>query len=72
MKRLRRGLRSIIFTMMLFASTPDLEATNGLYFISHGTKSRGMGGVVTSMAQDTFVGLQNPAGMLQLYFKRNI
>lgn len=66
MKRLRRGLRSIILTMMLYASTPSLEATNGLYFISHGAKSRGMGGVVTSLPQDTFVGLHNPAGMLQL------
>lgn len=47
----------------LFAAAPAL-ATNGYFAHGYGMKGKGMGGVGTALAQDSFGGANNPATMV--------
>ena len=39
-------------------------ATNGYFAHGYGIKAKGMGGVATALAQDSFGGANNPASMV--------
>ena len=60
MKRLSRWLVTAAITAGI--ATPSLtHATNGMFLIGYGTKSRGVGGVAIAMPQDSIAGAVNPA-----------
>jgi long-chain fatty acid transport protein len=48
----------------LLAAVPA-AATNGYFAHGYGIKSKGMGGVATALAQDSFGGANNPASMVR-------
>lgn len=60
MKHLSRGLctAAIIAGLAVPAAS---HATNGMFLIGYGTKSRGAGGVAIAMPQDSIAGAVNPA-----------
>ena len=45
------------------AAPASVFATNGMFLISNGTKSRGMGGTATALTHDTLTSATNPATM---------
>ena len=47
----------------LLAAIPVM-ATNGYFAHGYGLKAKGMGGVATAMAEDSFGGANNPASMV--------
>ena len=56
---------ALLVAMSCFA--PSLTyATNGLFMIGYGTKSRGMGGVAIAMPVDSISGSANPANLSQV------
>ena len=60
MNRLSRWLVTAAITAGIAA--PSLTyATNGMFLIGYGTKSRGVGGVAIAMPQDAIAGAVNPA-----------
>lgn len=56
---------ALVVAMSCFAPSVAY-ATNGLFMIGYGTKSRGMGGVAIAMPVDTISGAANPANLSQV------
>ena len=54
---------AVKLTVLALASGPA-AATNGYFAHGYGIKAKGMGGVATAMAHDTFGGANNPASMV--------
>ena len=62
MARTRRLLACTLVASV--AAVPSLSyATNGMFLIGYGTKSRGMGGVAIATPQDAIAGAVNPASI---------
>lgn len=62
MARTRRLLACMLVASV--AAVPSLSyATNGIFLIGYGTKSRGMGGVAIATPQDSIAGAVNPASI---------
>lgn len=62
MARTRRLLACMLVASV--AAVPSLSyATNGIFLIGYGTKSRGMGGVAIATPQDSIGGAVNPASI---------
>ena len=62
MKDCRRLLALTPLCALLAAGTA--HATNGYFSHGYGMKAKGMGGVATALAQDSFGGANNPASMV--------
>ncbi|WP_372528134.1 OmpP1/FadL family transporter [Piscinibacter sp.] len=62
MKTARNTLKLAPLAALLAASSA--MATNGYFSHGYGMKAKGMGGVATALAQDSFGGANNPASMV--------
>lgn len=64
MKTHRRGTSSTLIGLALAAAAFPASASNGYFSHGYGLKAKGMGGVATALAEDSFGGANNPAGMV--------
>ena len=62
MKTCRTSLKLAPLAALLAASSA--MATDGYFSHGYGMKAKGMGGVATALAQDSFGGANNPASMV--------
>ncbi|MEE9493233.1 MAG: outer membrane protein transport protein [Gammaproteobacteria bacterium] len=58
-----------VFSVALATFSSVVNATNGMFLIGNGAKSRAMGGVGIGYTQDTIGGHQNPAGITNIGVK---
>ena len=64
MKTPHRQVLPSLFGLALTATTFHAAATNGYFAHGYGLKAKGMGGVATALAEDSFGGANNPASMV--------
>lgn len=66
MKSLFHRLLTAGITVVLVAAPSLSFATNGMYLIGYGAKSRGMGGAAYGLYEDALIAAENPAGISHL------
>ena len=66
MSNIIKKVRGPLLLACSFAMVAPSHATNGLYMIGYGTKSRGMGGVAIATPSDSISATANPANLSAL------
>ena len=64
MKTQHHKLTTVLIGLALSTLAFHAAATNGYFAHGYGLKAKGMGGVATALAQDSFGGANNPASMV--------
>ena len=64
MKTQHHKLTTVVIGLALSTLAFQATATNGYFAHGYGLKAKGMGGVATALAQDSFGGANNPASMV--------